>query len=101
MDINIPLLGFQMVNITLLVVWILLDILALFRLRKEELRAEVEIVWVIVILLIPDWGRWHSSLCVHAEEIESPAGARITRPRTYRGSPMLTSRVAIVRVAYR
>ena len=56
MDINIPLLGFQILNITLLVTWITLDILALFRLRKEELRAEVEIVWVIVILLIPILG---------------------------------------------
>ena len=56
MDIDIPLLGFQILNIALLVTWITLAILALFRLRKEELRAEVEIVWVIVILLIPVLG---------------------------------------------
>jgi len=56
LDINIPLLGFQILNIALLVTWITLAILALFRLRKEELRAEVEIVWVIVILLIPVLG---------------------------------------------
>lgn len=56
MDINMRLLGFQILNVALLVAWILLAILALFRLRKEELRAEVEIIWVIVILLIPVFG---------------------------------------------
>lgn len=55
-DINIPLLGLQFFNIVLLVSWILLAILALLRLPKEQLPAGVEIVWVLVILLIPVFG---------------------------------------------
>lgn len=56
MDINTGLLALQLFNAALLICWVILAILALFQLRKEALRDWVEIIWVLVILLIPVLG---------------------------------------------
>lgn len=54
--LDLPLLLLQLLNVALLVTWILLALLALVRLRKEQLQDAVEIVWVLIILLIPILG---------------------------------------------
>ena len=56
MEINIGFLTFQCLNIVLLAAWFILVLLALLRLRKEDLREEIEIIWAIIILLIPVFG---------------------------------------------
>ncbi len=56
MDINIGLLALQSLNAVLLISWIILAVIALLQLRKEALRDWVEIIWALVILLVPVLG---------------------------------------------
>ncbi len=56
MDINTPFLALQTLNLTLLIAWIILAIFALFQLRKEAFREVIEIIWTLIILLIPVFG---------------------------------------------
>jgi hypothetical protein len=54
--IDITLLLLQILNIALLVAWIALAIWALWRLRKEEMSDTAQVIWTVVILLIPILG---------------------------------------------
>jgi len=55
-EIDPTLLLSQLLNITLLIAWILLAIWALWRLRKEEMSDTAQVIWTVVILLIPILG---------------------------------------------
>ena len=56
MAIDITLLLFQILNIALLIAWILLALWALWRLRKEEVSDAAQVIWTVIILLIPILG---------------------------------------------
>jgi hypothetical protein len=55
-QINCSLLLLQVLNFVLLVAWIVLAIWALWRLRKEEISDTAQVIWTVVILLIPILG---------------------------------------------
>jgi hypothetical protein len=55
-EIDPTLLLSQLLNITLLIAWIVLAIWALWRLRKEEISDTAQVIWTVVILLIPILG---------------------------------------------
>ena len=55
-QINYSLLLLQVLNFVLLVAWIVLAIWALWRLRKEEMSDTAQVIWTVVILLIPILG---------------------------------------------
>ena len=50
---NTNYIAFQILNITLLFFWLILAILALFRLRSTNLSDGLRLGWSIIILLIP------------------------------------------------
>jgi hypothetical protein len=54
--IDITLLLLQILNIALLIAWILLALWALWRLRKEEISDTAQVIWTVIILLIPILG---------------------------------------------
>jgi large-conductance mechanosensitive channel len=54
--VNYSLLLLQVLNFVLLAAWILLAIWALWRLRKEEMSDTAQVIWTLVILLIPILG---------------------------------------------
>ena len=56
MTIDITLMLLQTLNMALLVAWIVLAIWALWRLRKEEMSDTAQVIWTVVILLIPILG---------------------------------------------
>ena len=56
MAIDITLMLLQILNMALLVAWIVLAIWALWRLRKEEMSDTAQVIWTVVILLIPILG---------------------------------------------
>ena len=56
MELNTGVLAIQILNVALLLAWIGLAILALFRLRKEELADTAQVIWTVIILLIPIFG---------------------------------------------
>ena len=53
MNIEYSLLTFQILNIVLLVSWLILITWAISQLRKETLPDYLQLIWVLVILLIP------------------------------------------------
>jgi hypothetical protein len=56
MAIDVTLMLLQILNMALLVAWIVLAIWALWRLRKEEISDTAQVIWAVVILLIPILG---------------------------------------------
>jgi hypothetical protein len=56
MAIDVTLMLLQILNMALLVAWIVLAIWALWRLRKEEMSDTAQVIWTVVILLIPILG---------------------------------------------
>lgn len=47
---------FQLLNIGVLVLWLVLIILALFQIRKRALSSSSQIAWTLIVLLIPVLG---------------------------------------------
>lgn len=56
MELNTGLFAAQLLNIAPLLAWIGLATSALFRLRKEELADIAQVIWTVIILLIPIFG---------------------------------------------
>jgi hypothetical protein len=50
---NTNYLAFQILNFALLILWLILVILALFRLRSTNLSDGLRLGWSIIILLLP------------------------------------------------
>ena len=53
MNIEYTLLTFQLLNLILLVLWLVLIGLSLYQLRKAPMPDHLRLIWVLVILLIP------------------------------------------------
>lgn len=51
-----PFLVFQIVNVLLLLLWIVLIFVALFKLRDRHLGEVAHVLWVLVILIVPVLG---------------------------------------------
>jgi hypothetical protein len=49
-------LWFQIVNILILILWIGLTIYALFQIRNRQLSGDRQIIWTIIVLVIPVLG---------------------------------------------
>jgi cytochrome bd-type quinol oxidase subunit 2 len=45
--------AFQLVNIALLLLWVILSFLALFQLRGRNLSSGLKLGWTLIILLLP------------------------------------------------
>ena len=71
MAIDVTLMLLQILNMALLVAWIVLAIWALWRLRKEEMSDTAQVIWTVVILLIPSWARSRSSSCAQPVGVTS------------------------------
>jgi hypothetical protein len=46
----------QIINLLLLISWLVLIIVALIRLRKRQLEPIIQVLWTIVVILIPILG---------------------------------------------
>ena len=53
MNIEYTLLTFQLLNLILLVLWLVLIGLSLYHLRKAPMPDHLQLIWVLVILLVP------------------------------------------------
>ena len=45
--------AFQLVNIALLILWVVLSLFALFQLRNRNLSSGLKLGWTLIILLLP------------------------------------------------
>ena len=45
--------AFQLVNIALLILWVILSLFALFQLRGRNLSSGLKLGWTLIILLLP------------------------------------------------
>lgn len=45
--------AFQLVNIALLILWVVLSLLALFQLRGRNLSSGLKLGWTLIILILP------------------------------------------------
>ena len=53
---NYFLTAFQILNFLILFTWLVLDILALVKIRQRGLSGNMQIAWVLIVLLIPILG---------------------------------------------
>lgn len=56
MDVNIPLLLAQLLNVGILIGWLVLGGIAIWQLRTRHLSDSTKVIWVAVILLVPLFG---------------------------------------------
>lgn len=47
---------FQVINILILILWLSLTIYALFQIKKWQLSGDRQIIWILIVLMIPVLG---------------------------------------------